>query len=92
MNLLGEKDFVTVAPGTEFDPCNGIKHPYQYENFPPTNGGTYTFRYLYSTNTKLVDDYYGVGVSEINPKKAKRLFERVPKLELMSNEVKLVFK
>jgi len=94
MNVLRTADFVAVAAGGTFNPYGGgFFAPYQFHQFPVTTPGDYTLRFYYSTSDR-VQDYFGdermMGRTNATPE-IQRLFKRVPKLELKSNELKLKF-
>jgi len=94
MNVLKTTDFVTVPAGDTFNPFgNGFFPPVQFYRFPVTQPGDYTFRFSYSTSDR-VEDYFGderMSGQKIAAPEIQRLFERVPKLDLKSNELKLKF-
>ncbi len=94
MNILKATDFVTVAAGDTFNPFGkGFFPPVQFYRFPVTQPGDYTFRFSYSTSDR-VEDYFGderMSGQKIAAPEIQRLFERVPKLDLKSNELKLKF-
>jgi hypothetical protein len=89
MNTLKTNDFVLVPAGENFNPFGkGFFRPAELVQFPVTTPGEYIFRFNYSTSNRL-QDYFG---DEANAApEIQRLFERVPKLELKSNELKLKF-
>lgn len=94
MNVLKTTDFVVVPAGGTFNPFGeGFFPPHQFYRFPVTVPGDYTLRFSYSTSDR-VQDYFGdermSGQTTPAPE-IQRLFERVPKLDLKSNELKLTF-
>lgn len=94
MNVLRTTDFVVVPAGGTFNPFGkGFFGPVQFYRFPITVPGDYTLRFSYSTSDR-VQDYFGdermSGQTTAAPE-IQRLFERVPKLDLKSNELKLTF-
>lgn len=94
MNILRTADFVAVPAGGTFNPFGaGFFAPHQFYQFPVTKPGDYTLRFYYSTSDRI-QDYFGdermMGRTNASPD-IQRLFKRVPKLELKSNELKLKF-
>jgi hypothetical protein len=94
MNVLRTEDFVAVPAGGTFDPFGkGFFPPRLLSRFPVTVPGDYTLRFSYSTSDR-VQDYFGdegrSGQTTAAPE-IQRLFERVPKVDLKSNELKLKF-
>ena len=94
MNVLRAADFVAVPARGTFNPFStGFFAPYQFDQFPITHAGDYTLRFYYSTSDRI-QDYFGdermMGRTNTTPE-IQRLFKRVPKLELKSNELKLKF-
>jgi hypothetical protein len=94
MNILRTTDFVTVPAGDTFNPFGkGFFPPVQFYRIPVTKPGDYIFRFSYSTSDR-VEDYFGderMSGQKIAAPEIQRLFERVPKLDLKSNELKLKF-
>lgn len=94
MNVLKTTDFVAVPAGNSFNPFgNGFFRLSQLGQFPVTVPGDYTLRFHYSTSDR-VHDYFGderMSGQKIASAEINRLFERVPKLDLKSNELKLKF-
>ena len=92
MNVLKTTDFVAVPAGGTFNPFGkGFFPPHQFYRFPVTVPGDYTLRFSYSTSER-VQDYFGDDRGQPNAApEIQRLFERVPKLDLKSNELKLTF-
>lgn len=94
MNALRTDDFVRVRAGDSFYPFGlGFFRPSEFSRFPVTTPGEYTVRFHYTTSDRL-QDYFGderrrVG-TQVSPE-IQRLFEKVPKLELQSNSLKLHF-
>ncbi len=94
MNVLRTEDFVVVPAGGTFNPFGaGFFAPHQFYEFPVTTPSDYTLRFYYSTSARI-QDYFGdermSGRTNAAPD-IQRLFKRVPKLELKSNELKLKF-
>jgi hypothetical protein len=96
---LRKTDFVVVPDGETFNPFGkGFFPPLQLERLAVTTPGVYTFRFSYATSDR-VEDYLGdarppaglSGIYDPVTPEIRRLFERVPKLELKSNELKLRF-
>jgi hypothetical protein len=94
MNTLRTNDFVVVPTGGAFNPFgNGFFRPNQFDRFPVTVPGDYTLRFSYTTSDRL-EDFFGDERMMDRPNttpEIQRLFERVPKLDLKSNELKLTF-
>jgi len=95
MNPLRTTHFVVVPAGNAFDPFGkGFFGPMQLQGhiFPITTPGDYTLRFYYTTTTDRVEDYFGDERALIKASpEIQHLFERVPKLDLKSNELKLKF-
>lgn len=93
MNDLNATDFVVVPAGDAFEPLGkGFSRLSGFHPFQITTPGDYTLRFSYSTSDR-VQDYFGL-VQRRQPDASpeiQRLFERVPKLDLKSNELKLKF-
>jgi hypothetical protein len=94
MNPLKTTDFVAVPAGATFNPFGkDFFGPYQFVRFPVTVPGDYTLRFSYSTSDRI-QDYFGderMSGKTTAAQEIQRLFERVPKLDLKSNELKLTF-
>ena len=93
MNVLKTTDFIAVPAGKTFNPFGkGFFPPSQFYQFPVTTPGDYTLHFYYSTSDR-VQDYFGDerGSQTNATPEIQRLFERVPKLELKSNTLKLKF-
>jgi len=93
MNNLSVADFILVPAGMGFDPYGkGFFSPPSLAWWPIKDPGEYTLRFHYATSDSI-QDYFGDerwdkryrGTPEI-----RRLFERVPKVDLVS-ELKLTF-
>jgi hypothetical protein len=94
MNVLRLADFVVVPAGGAFNPCGpGFFSPHQFHRFPVSAPGDYTVCFYYSTSDR-VEDYFGdermMGKTNAAPE-IQRMFKRVPKIELKSNQLKLKF-
>jgi hypothetical protein len=96
MNSLRVADFVIVPPGQAFDPFGeGFFPPALLSPgyFPVKDPGLYSVRFHYSTSDR-VQDYFGDERMEglqSAPLEIQLLFERVPKVDLVSNELELTF-
>jgi hypothetical protein len=91
-NGIGVVDFVKVPAEGSFDPLTeGFFIPYQLIRFPAETPGIYTVRFYYSTATDDIQDYQGGQRGRRPSQEVQRLFERVPKLDLESNDLKLTF-
>lgn len=96
LKSLGVTDFVAVPRGSEFDPfAKGFFPPPQITPFffPIRKPGTYIIRFQYTTSNRI-QDYLGSerirGQNSVTPD-IQRLFARVPKIDIKSNELKLRF-
>jgi hypothetical protein len=95
MNTLRPADFVAVPAAGEFNPFGkGFFGPHQLYRFPVKTPGTYTVRFFYSTAARSIEEFFGdermLGQQGAAPE-IQRLFDRVPKLDLKSNDLKLTF-
>ena len=93
---LGTSDFVPVPPGEAFNPFGeGFFPPAQIQPFffPIRKPGTYIVRFRYTTSPRI-EDYFGaerLRAAHTATPEIQRLFERVPKVDLKSNELILKF-
>jgi hypothetical protein len=93
MNPLSASDFMVVPTGMAFDPFGEKFFRPPALVFPINEPGDYTFRFHYATSGRI-QDFFGdergdslyAGTPEI-----QQLFERVPKVDLVSQELKLTF-
>lgn len=94
MNTLRVADFFTVQPGMSFDPHQNID---DYGFFsasqlsPDTFSvpGEYRIRYVYSTKSSSLKDWSG-NDSVAGDAKIVGMFAQVPKLDVRSNELKIL--
>ena len=94
MNSLRLEDFVSVPPGHAFDPFGAGFFGSNDLWMPVGQPGVYTVRFIYSTASPDIRDYYGDerGHRQYQPSsELMRRFKRVPKLELRSNELTVEF-
>lgn len=97
MNTLRPKDFVLVRPNETFNPYKdidgfGFFDSYEInrpENF--RNKGIYKIQFHYSTKSDTLENYLGDSY-KANKDRLRRLFEKVPKIELSSNIVEIQIK
>jgi len=90
MNPLREKDFVRVPPGGKFDPYQRIDDEGFFSSIqlcPRTfsSTGRYRVRFVYCTRNGDIRDWGGWKVA--SDAKILSMFERVPKVEVNSNEI-----
>jgi len=100
MNTLRTEDFVLVKAGQKFSPYQSVDN-YGFftdhtianrETFK--NPGVYKIRFHYSTNSKEINDFMGDRPFRSNRAdsiKLNSLFNKVPKVELESNEIQITF-
>ncbi|MDT7831674.1 hypothetical protein RQM59_04740 [Flavobacteriaceae bacterium S356] len=95
MNSLRVGDFKLVKPGESFNPYQSTKG-YSFfgsyeiqrkENFK--SPGTYKITFHYSTKSTKLDNYLGDGEENT---KLKKLFSKVPNIELKSNTIEIEIK
>lgn len=100
MNRLRAEDFVRVGPGEAFDPYQSIDHYGFFRDYTIMNPetfkatGIYKIKFHYSTNSSVIDDFTGDrGAPSRNPDSLQllSLFEKVPKVDLVSNEIEIVY-
>jgi hypothetical protein len=93
MNPLREKDFVRLPTGGKFDPYQrideeGFFSSIQLSSRTFSSTGKYRIRFVYSTRNGDIRDWRGSAVA--SDAKILSMFERVPKVEVKSNEIAII--
>ncbi|MDB5200659.1 MAG: hypothetical protein JWQ27_68 [Ferruginibacter sp.] len=96
MNTIRSADFKQVKPGQSFNPYEGIDNYGFFPDYNTTNketftsAGNYKIQFHYSTNSLDITKFIGDPLTSRNSSdslKIHSLFHKVPKLELVSNEI-----
>jgi len=96
MNTLREQDFVKVPAGKLFDPYQHLDHYgfFSAQQLSPhyfRTAGEYHIRFVYSTKCDTIAKWAGDGRDRVaNEKELVDLFNQVPKVEIKSNEIKVI--
>jgi hypothetical protein len=87
-------DFATVGPGQAFDPNRAGFSAYPLYQLTVDRPGIYTVRYHYATYSEQLRDHFGderMGGIVVSTPDLQKLVDRVPRVSLTSNTVRLTF-
>jgi hypothetical protein len=100
MNPLTPGNFILVKAGERFNPYQAIDEYGFFTDHRATdtatfrNPGVYKIRFYYSTNSTNIRDFMGDLPSQQDKTKNQQLhtlFEKVPKVDIVSNEIEIIF-
>lgn len=98
MNTLRKEDFFKIPAGGTFDPYQkvdfqGFFSAYQLDSGNFNKPGEYRIRFFYSTNNPDIGEWGGDGGERVgSDPEIMRMFRLVPKVEVRSEEVRVVVK
>jgi len=100
MNSLAIEDFVFVKAGQKFNPYQSFGNYGFFTDDKITNSetfknpGVYKIKFYYSTNSQRIDDFMGdrpFRNDKTDSINLNSLFNKVPKVDLVSNEIQITF-